>query len=417
MLEEAPPIKPFGVVYKFTNTVNGKVYIGITSRPISERINDHITLSNSGGGHKFHNATRKYGFDAFVLEILEECFTKEDLQEKEIFYIAKYKADSRRYGYNLTQGGESGFHLAPETKLKLSKKAVGRKVPLEVCQRISETQKGKKHTEETKQKMSRVQKGHKVSEETCLLFSEMNTGRVVSPEVRLKIRNTQKEKPVFISEETFRKRLETRRLNDSKKEKILQQIDKFGNVVAEFTSIAEAARLCGFAAESISKVCRGKAKTCGKFFWRLKNEKVEQLVGSQVGRGTSSKPVIQLDRSYNIISEFSSSKEAADKYGLGGSTISSVCRGKGKTAAGFIWCFKNDIDRLLERKQVSGNRQGREVVQLDYAGNIVGTFPSIAEASRKSGIGYGGISKSCHGDQRTSGGFIWKYKEEVIKND
>lgn len=414
MSEEVSPVKPFGVVYKFTNTVNGKVYIGITSRPISERINDHIKLSNSGRGSKFHNATRKYGFDAFVLEILEECFTKEDLQEKEVFYIAKYKADSRRYGYNLTQGGESGFHLAPETKLKLSKKAVGRKVSPEVCQHLSEVKKGRKHTEETKQKMSRVQKGRKHTEETRRLFSEMNIGRVVPPEVRLRIRNTQKEKPVFISEETFRKRLETRRLNDSKKEKILQQIDKFGNVVAEFTSIAEAARLCGFAAESISKVCRGKAKTCGKFFWRFKNEKVGRLGGSQVG--TRNKPVLQLDRSYNIISEFSSSKEAADKYGLGGSTISAVCRGKGKTAAGFIWCFKKDIDKLLERKPGSDNRQGREVVQLDYAGNIIGTFPSIAEASRKSGLGYGGISKSCHGDQITSGGFIWKYKED-IKND
>ena len=96
-------------IYKITNQINGKCYIG-QSVNIEKRWYQHrrrsmmmgITESDS----YFHRAIRKYGLENFSFEILEEC-PKEQLNEKEQFYVAKYHSNQENFGYNLTEGGDS----------------------------------------------------------------------------------------------------------------------------------------------------------------------------------------------------------------------------------------------------------------------------------------------------------------------
>ena len=97
-------------IYKFTNKINGKIYIG-QSNNIEKRKQNHVQSSynkNAGDYNTFfHQAIRKYGIENFDFEVLvtldENDYTRKQLDELEIYYIAKY--DSYKRGYNATPGG------------------------------------------------------------------------------------------------------------------------------------------------------------------------------------------------------------------------------------------------------------------------------------------------------------------------
>lgn len=95
------------LVYKYTNTQNGKVYVGITSRSLEKRHSEHI--KRAGDGTYFHNAIRYYGAGSFVLEIIDSAKTKIELAEKEIRWIKELNSFAywpNSSGYNETTGGE-----------------------------------------------------------------------------------------------------------------------------------------------------------------------------------------------------------------------------------------------------------------------------------------------------------------------
>lgn len=93
-------------IYKITNTINNKVYIGLSNN-IEERWKTHkkrykIKTDKEYEKH-LYRAFRKYGLDAFTFEIIEIC-SKEQLPNREIYWISYY--NSYANGYNETPGGE-----------------------------------------------------------------------------------------------------------------------------------------------------------------------------------------------------------------------------------------------------------------------------------------------------------------------
>lgn len=91
----------YGVVYKLTNTVNGKVYIGQTRRSLKKRFQDHVHATTPVG-----KAIREHGKNAFTKEVLAVCENQQELDTCEVHYIAEYKANDPNFGYNRTEGGE-----------------------------------------------------------------------------------------------------------------------------------------------------------------------------------------------------------------------------------------------------------------------------------------------------------------------
>ena len=96
-----------GVIYKITNNVNGKSYIGQTIQNYKERFYQHcaIKCSKKVSDMAIHKALRKYGKANFTLEVIEEV-DADNLNEKERYWINYY--DSYNNGYNSTLGGQGG---------------------------------------------------------------------------------------------------------------------------------------------------------------------------------------------------------------------------------------------------------------------------------------------------------------------
>ena len=116
-------------IYKYTNKINGKVYIGQTNN-LQKRFNGHkseaFNPKSKGYNLPFHCAIRKYGIKNFIYEVLEEIEDGESqdfINDREIFFIDFYHSLTTENGYNLTMGGD-GCPKPPltyEEKLSRSK--------------------------------------------------------------------------------------------------------------------------------------------------------------------------------------------------------------------------------------------------------------------------------------------------------
>lgn len=193
-------------IYKITNTVNGKVYIGQSVR-LSERLNKHCNAlkNNYHPNQHLQNAYNKYG-DVFQIEIIVYCDSEEELDDLERYYISYYDSMNPQRGYNKEDGGSLNKHLSEETRKKMSKNhpdmngannpmygkmhsaetrkkiseamsgenhpMYGKTHSVETRKKISESLKGKKHSEKTRKKISKARKGKKLSEKTKKKMSE-----------------------------------------------------------------------------------------------------------------------------------------------------------------------------------------------------------------------------------------------------
>lgn len=149
----------FGYIYKTTNTINNKIYIGQHQRTTFDK-------SYFGSGSLLRKAIEKYGIENFVCELIEECCSFDELNCKEKFYIALYNSNNLEKGYNLTTGGQgiSGYKHTIETKSKIKQNNAkywkNKFLSEETKQKLSLSHKGKITTKETVKKLSRKLKGH-----------------------------------------------------------------------------------------------------------------------------------------------------------------------------------------------------------------------------------------------------------------
>jgi len=123
-------------IYKITNKVNGKVYIGQSIRPIEQRFQRHINdaVNNILDTH-FARAIRKYGKENFYIELVETCDNQTELNLREQYWIRKY--DSINNGYNETDAtskcGGNTYMSKTESEMK------------EISEKISKTKLGSKN--------------------------------------------------------------------------------------------------------------------------------------------------------------------------------------------------------------------------------------------------------------------------------
>lgn len=192
-------------VYVHINKTNGKRYVGITSQKPEYRWN----YGNAYAGNKhFTAAIQKYGWDGFEHIVLHDLLSEEDAKKIERKLISAWNTQYKKYGYNITAGGEGGTGYVPSKELR---------------QRWSEMRTGTKRPDETKRKLAEAS------------------------------RRTYEKKRIPLAEAKY---------------KPVNMYTMDGTFIKRFDSIVAAMSELGIKRGHISAVCTGKRKSCAGYYWQ-----------------------------------------------------------------------------------------------------------------------------------------------------
>ena len=150
------------LIYKTTNLINGKIYVGKDTKNNPDYFGSGVILKK---------AIEKYGKENFHKEIIEYCDTYEQLNEREKYWIKELNVIDKHIGYNLTQGGDGFAHgeLNPVHRDDVKQRII-QKLKInngsfrqEVKDKIRNTLMGRTLTQEHKDSVSHGLLGHKAS--------------------------------------------------------------------------------------------------------------------------------------------------------------------------------------------------------------------------------------------------------------
>lgn len=233
------------IIYKTTNLLDGKIYVGQDS---------NNSKSYYGSGIHLVNAIKLYGKRNFKKEILQICNSFEELNEREIYWIDKLNARNKDIGYNIAFGGAD--HVM-----------TGRTHTVESKEKMSESQKtlykngyknpmlGKKLSDEAREKMKKSRntflntiKGKETVKKTAKISADKRRGKKRSAAACAQIKEGLKK--LFA--------------------KTILQMDMSDNIVGTFFNYSEIKEKKGYIPGNISKCVRGLRKTAHGFKWKLK---------------------------------------------------------------------------------------------------------------------------------------------------
>ena len=268
-----------GYIYKGTNKINGKSYIGQTIKSIEERWRQHCYYEKHDECPKLNRAIAKYGIENFELSLVEECQI-EELNEKEIFWISQY--DSFHNGYNSTFGGDVGYRFDYD---EICKEYSTDKNIANICKKFNcsygtvitalntnsvQKEPWEKSVQMIDPKTLEVKKTFSSLTEAAKYFDgAVSTIKLASSGERDSAfgyfwRYAGDDEKVFESKTIY-----------STSNEIIVQYDKSGNYIKSFKTIADANRSLNkpFNHKSIGNVCNGRAKTAHGYVW--KREKIK----------------------------------------------------------------------------------------------------------------------------------------------
>jgi len=243
------------LIYLARNTVNGKGYVGRTTRTLKERMKRHLEDAKRECVCAFHRAIQKYGLDAFEWLI----FYQDDDNDRDWmdWWERRFirKLGTRLDGYNMTDGGDgfsfghSGFWTGkrrseetkkkiservreifqrPEIRKRLSESHIGKKLPRQQIEKIVKANTGQKRSEEAKKRIGDGRrgkgssaKGRPITEEHKRKISESHIGKKLSEEHRMKCSNGRRGKP------SWNKGITGGKLSDEHKKKISDSLRKY----------------------------------------------------------------------------------------------------------------------------------------------------------------------------------------------
>lgn len=365
-------------VYLIKNKINDKRYVGITTRSPQQRFKEHLASSNGKRefNKPFYQAIQKYGKENFILEWYENYSDKiknfyelEKLESKFIVYYKTYIGFNPCYGYNANYYG-GGINPNPLNCRKVCQYDIDTLVLIKKYFSISEA--------------SRETESDKTSIYECCKHRNQTAGGFIWA---YEGEEPQKLQPT----KHFRERV--------------SQYDLFGEFINTYDSIREAAKITNTEHTCISQCCRHDIQTAGGFIWAYEGE---IPYTPQFNR---QKVVYQYTLDLIFVKKYFTAAEAARETKIQEITISKCCRGKSKTAGGYIWKYEGEIPETITPKI---SRKGisikvRSIEQFTLDGKFISYFKTTGDASRSTGIYRRCILDCCSGKQKTAGGYIWRY--------
>ena len=184
----------YGYIYKTTNLINGLIYVG---QHIATEFEPNRYI---GSGTAFSAALKEHKRENFHCELLDTAEDREELNQKEVYWIEQLDAMNPAVGYNLKQGGHrgGGYRHTAEDKIKCGNSWRGKKRPprsAEHTAKLVASFTGFKHSEESKAKISSTLTGITRSEATHEKMSASKRGIKLSEETKQKLREAHQNKP------------------------------------------------------------------------------------------------------------------------------------------------------------------------------------------------------------------------------
>lgn len=265
-------------IYKITNLINKKIYIG-SAVNISQRKSVHFydLKNNWHSSIKLQRSFNKHGENNFKFEIIEEVANVKNLIKREQYYLNKFlfanENDDRfiKLGYNICReaGSSLGYKHTDVWKEEAKKRKLGKKGT--ACSEqtkiaIAKANKGRVATIETRKKMSIARAKY------LTLFGHPAKGskRKGRPHtIKSKERLRQAHLGKKASEATKLKMSLSHRKTNISVRKAVVQLDKLNNVIAEFVSVKEGVEKTKIL--GIGAACRGIVKTAGNYKWKFKD--------------------------------------------------------------------------------------------------------------------------------------------------
>ena len=281
-----------GYIYKITNLINNKIYVGQTRFDILVRYKQHKYEAQKGQlNFPLYAAMRKYGIENFSIEIIEEI-DDSLLDERESFWIKKLDSYVKNNkGYNCTYGGEGNTIIDK----------------LEVYQLWDQ--------------------GNSIKQIADLLKHD-----------RSAIRKILKEYENYSVEESNKRGDLIQGLNRFES---VNQYDLKGNYIKTYTNMTQAAYETGISNKNIWSAVHYKSKTAGGYQWRFVNDtNPVQEISKTVKQKNH---VQQLDEQNIVIQTYESAAEAARQTGINATQIRKVCQHKGITAGGYKWRYQSEV--------------------------------------------------------------------------
>lgn len=274
------------LIYKITNKLNNKNYIGKTSRDLKVRWREHTSKARQITGYYLHNSIKKHGEKNFTIQEIARAETEEEANALEKEWINYYHTNKKEYGYNLTKGGDG---------IKKYDWGIFRKL---------------------------WDEGYSVKEIASIIGCYRGT-----------VGEALKDYPNY----SYRKSLQ----RSSYSRKPINKYDKNKNLLRTYPSILEAAEDLGASPSTISKCIRNKKYSCLGYFWSYEGEELPK--DSKFIKTNKKTPINQYSLNGTFIKTFESSAAAAREVNPSGnvnatsSCILQVCKGNQETAYGYKW--------------------------------------------------------------------------------
>ena len=256
-----------GYIYKISNTVNNKIYIGQTSRTVEKRWNLHKQTAKNPSylsySYPLYQAMRKYGIDNFNFEIiLQKDCSEEEIRLIEKEYIIQYNSLCPN-GYNQTLNtlhpinDIETYKKISETKREKAKEVVQvitdkHGAIIEIIQKWRSIVDCAEQTGLDEKKIAAVCRGERKTTGGKTFYWRDENGEIIIPNYL---------------RDNYKGKNGTTQIQSSSKS--VAKIDLNTNEIIEiYPTIALAARENNCDSSAISKVCRGLRKKCGGFFWQ-----------------------------------------------------------------------------------------------------------------------------------------------------
>lgn len=253
----------YGYIYKTTNLLNGKIYIG-------QHKSNKFDIAYFGSGKHILSSIKKHGIKNFKCELIEWCDTRSSANSKERYWIKYYNATNKNIGYNITEGGDgwSGVTHSQASKDKISKSKIGKR-PNRDYTKISNSTKNKiSNTLKIYYKTHKNPRyGVHLSDETKEKLRQANLGKTYSQEIKDKHRHQAWNKGVPMTEKA-KQHLKEINMGRVVKRRTVGQFDLQDNLIATFISCTDAERHTGFKRPQITKCCLNYCKSAYGYKWK-----------------------------------------------------------------------------------------------------------------------------------------------------